>query len=360
MRAFLIGLFVFLFLFLAPSTFYTISESEQGVVLQFERPVRVIVNRVSDEEFEKIREEISGMGGKRVRVSRGAGLYMKVPFLQGVRRFDARLLTFDEEPSDVVTLEKIKPRIDSYARWRVRNPLLFYLSIQREDLAHGRLRDLIRSALRNEIGRHPFNELIRSTTREIVYSAAEFEDAEEMQTYHPPVRLGREAMMAKITEMCDQKAREYGIQILDVRVKRADLPPENASSVFERMKAERQRIATRFEEEGKREATKIRAETDRKVKVILAEAQKTDLEIRGRADAQAADIYANGFLEKLPTGEARQINGFNSDPDFFHFTRRLEALRASISSEDRLILSTDSPLFQILSGADALSPARKP
>lgn len=356
MKSLLIAVAVFLALFLAPSTFYVISETEQGVILKFSRPIKVIVNRVNDEDFSAISEEIqSASGGSQVKISRGPGLYMKVPFLHTLQRFDARLLEYDEEPSDVVTLEKIKPRVDSYARWRVRNPLRFMQSIQREELAGGRLRDIIRSTLRMELGRHYFHEVIRSSTRTIVYSTDSGE-AEETQAYHPPITVGREAIMETITKTCDAKAREYGMHIIDVRIKRADLPPENANSVFDRMKAERQRIATRFEEEGKREATKIRAETDRQVKVILAEAAKQDLEIRGRADAQAADIYANGFEETLPTGAKRKVEGYSADPEFYNLVRKLQTLETAINPDDRIILTTQSPLLEVFSGIGSKQP----
>lgn len=348
LRNFLVIVVVFLAVFLAPSTFFIISETEQAVVLTFNRPVRVILNRVSDEDFSEIASEIRTATDGGPRVARGPGLYMKIPFLQVLQKFDARLLEYDEEPSDVVTLEKIKPRVDSYARWRVRNPLRFLQSIQREELAGGRLRDLIRSTLRMELGRHSFHEVIRSTTRPIVYST-DSEEAEEVQTYHPPITVGREQIMATITKICDAKAREYGMQILDVRIKRADLPPENANSVFDRMMAERKRIATRFEEEGKMEATKIRAETDRQVRVILAEAQKTDLVIRGGADAQAADIYANGFNEKLPAGVTRKVEGYGSDPAFYNIFRKLQAIAMAVAPGDRVILTTESPLFEVFS-----------
>lgn len=349
MKPFLLAVVVFLALFLAPSTFYVINETEQGVILKFSRPIKVIVNRVNDTDFATISEEIqSASGGGRVRIARGPGLYLKVPFLHTLQRFDARLLEYDEEPSDVVTLEKIKPHVDSYARWRVRNPLRFMQSIQREELAGGRLRDIIRSTLRMELGRHYFHEVIRSSTRPIVY-ATDSDEGEETQAYHPPITVGREAIMETITKTCDAKAREYGMHIIDVRIKRADLPQENAKSVYDRMKAERDRIATRFEEEGKREATKIRAETDRQVKVVLAEAAKQDLEIRGNADAQAADIYANGFEETLPTGEKRKVEGFGADPDFFNLVRKLQTLEKAINPGDRLILTTESPLLEVFS-----------
>lgn len=356
MKPLLIAVVVFLALFLAPSTFYVISETEQGVILKFSRPIKVIVNRVDDSEYAAISGEIhSTSEGSRVKISRGPGLYMKIPFLHTLQRFDARLLEYDEEPSDVVTLEKIKPHVDSYARWRVRNPLRFMQSIQREDLAGGRLRDIIRSTLRLELGRHYFHEVIRSSTRPIVYTSDSGE-VEATQDYHPPITVGREAIMETITKTCDAKAREYGMHIIDVRIKRADLPKENADSVYDRMKAERDRIATRFKEEGKREATKIRADTDRQVKVVLAEAAKQDLEIRGNADAQAADIYANGFEETLLTGEKRKIEGYSADPDFYNLVRKLQTLENAINPGDRLILTTDGPLLEVFSGMGIKQP----
>jgi membrane protease subunit HflC len=198
--------------------------------------------------------------------------------------------------------------------------------------------------LRETLGRESHYEVIRSTTTPILVMGT-FED--EMRTYQLPVESGREELMRRITERCDAKARELGIKVTDVRVKRVDFQEENATSVYQRMTAERERIATRHLNEGIREAEIIRSGTDRRVKILLAEAEKTNLEVRGKADAEAARIYAEGFTETLPDGTTQRVNGFGDDPEFFEFVRKLEALKRSVNVGERLILSTESPLFQV-------------
>jgi len=340
-------------LILAPSTIFVVQETDQGVVWMFGKPVRVIVNRLTDTEYEKVKEGLAQNTDFKGSIARGPGLYLKWPFLHKFDRVDARLLEYDEAPSDVITLEKIKPHVDSFARWRILNPLLFIQQIQTEDAADPVLRQIIPSTLRQQLGQYKFHELVRSTTRPIIIASTE---GGEGRIYEEEVRLGREAIMARISKICDEKARPYGIRIIDVRIKRADLPQENANSVFERMKAERNRIATRFEQEGLREKVKIESDTDRQFRVILAEAARADLEIRGLADAEAAEIYASGFVQNLPDGTTRRIEGFGADPQFFHFLRRLQALEKTITGGDSLILTTDSPLFQVLT---SMEPYRK-
>ena len=162
--------------------------------------------------------------------------------------------------------------------------------------------------------------------------------------------------MRRITQVCDAKARGLGIKVTDVRVKRVDFLDENADSVYQRMIAERDRITTRHINEGLREAEIIRSDTDRRFKIILAEAEKTNLEIRGKADAEAARIYAEGFTETLPDGTTHKVDGYGDDPEFFEFVRKLEALKKSVSQGDRLILSTDSPLFQVFNPEEGTPP----
>jgi len=333
-----------IFVVLAPFVFYTIDETEQAVIQQFGKPIRVIVNRVSPGEFEEIAAEIRAATEASVNVGYGSGLYMRVPFIQTVRRMEARMLEFDEQPRDIVTVDKYQLNVDSYARWRIRNPLQFFLRVQDREKATLRLRAIVGSELRKELGRQSHYEIIRSSTNPIQVMGVR---EGEYELYSQRVKEGREVLMKKVTESCDDFARKYGIEVVDVRIKRADLPAENEQSVFRRMIEERNRIANRYRMEGSRESDIITSETDRKVKAMLAEAEKESLRIRGEADAEAAKIFWEGYDERLPDGGVQHVEGFGADPDFFKFYRSLQALKNSIGQQDRLILSSDSPLFEM-------------
>ncbi|MCA9413038.1 MAG: protease modulator HflC [Candidatus Omnitrophica bacterium] len=334
-----------LFVLFSPFIFFTIGETEQAVVIQLGKPVKVIVNPIHQNQFEEIAEEIRSATEASVSVGNGPGLYMRVPFIQTVEKVDARIIEFDEQPRDIVTVDKYQLSIDSYARWRIRNPLLFYLRVQDEAKATLRLRAVVGSELRKELGRQSHYEIIRSSTKPIQVMGIR---EGEYEIYNQPVHEGREVLMQKVTESCDLTSRKYGIEVVDVRIKRADLPMENAESVYRRMIEERNRIANRYRMEGERESNIIRSETDRTVKAMLANAEKERLRIRGDADAKAAQIYWEGYEETLEDGSTVMVEGFGSEPDFFKFYRSLQALKKTITQQDNLILSTDSPLFEYL------------
>ncbi|MCA9450168.1 MAG: protease modulator HflC, partial [Candidatus Omnitrophica bacterium] len=268
-----------LFIIVSPFVFYTIDETEQAVILQIGDPVRVIVNRVTPTEFEEIANEIREATQATVGVSYGSGLYMRIPFIQTVQRLEARILEFDEQPRDIVTVDKYQLSVDSYARWRIRNPLQFYLSVRDRSKATQRLRTIVGSELRKELGKKSHYEIIRSSTNPIQVMGAR---EGEYELYSQQVKEGREVLMANVTRNCNMTSRDqrYGIEVVDVRIKRADLPKENAESVYRRMIEERNRIANRYRMEGSRESDIITSETDRKVKTLLATAEKESLRIR--------------------------------------------------------------------------------
>ncbi|MCZ6700481.1 MAG: protease modulator HflC, partial [bacterium] len=191
------------------SSLFTVSEIQQGVVTQLGKPVRVVKN---------------------------PGLHFKLPFLQQVIFFDNRLLDYDSAPTEVVTKDKKALVVDNYSRWRIKDPLLMLQTVQNENGAQARLDDIIYSELRLELGLHSLIEIVASKRKEI---------------------------FSKVTASSNEKAKEYGIEIIDVRVKRADLPPENEKAVYGRMRAERQRSARQYRSEGKEEALKIRSKTDK-------------------------------------------------------------------------------------------------
>ncbi|MFQ6105180.1 MAG: protease modulator HflC [Candidatus Glassbacteria bacterium] len=245
--------------------------------------------------------------GKPVRTVREPGLYFKIPFpIQQVNRFDDRLLEYDSAPTEIITKDKKNLVIDNYALWRIIDPLKFMQAVRDENGAQSRLDDIIYSMLRVELGKYDLHDI---------------------------VAISREEIMETVTGMCNQKALEYGIEVLDVRIKRADLPEENEKHVFDRMRAERQRMANQYRSEGEEEATKIRAETDKEKVIILAEAYREAQKTKGEGDAEAARIYANAF------GRA---------PAFYEFVRTLEAYEQTIDENTTIVLSPEAEFFEYL------------
>lgn len=245
--------------------------------------------------------------GKYVRTVAEPGLHFKVPFLQNVHRFEDRVLEYDAAAAPIITSDKKHLDIDNYARWRIIDPLKLYQTVRDESGGQARLDDIVFSELREEVARHTLTEI---------------------------VSVNREAIMEKVHEQCAKKAKEYGIEVIDVRIKRADLPAEVARSVYERMKAERRRIAKKYRSEGEEEAVKIRATTDKEKTILLAESYRQAEKLKGEGDAEAITIYAQAF---------------EKDPEFFAFVRTLEAYKKSLASDTTIVLPSDSEFFRYLS-----------
>ncbi len=249
--------------------------------------------------------------GKFKREIKEPGLYFKVPFIQAVHRFEDRILEYDAAAAKILTKDKKYLLLDNYARWRITDPLKFYQTARNEVGAQARLDDIVFSEIREELGRHNFSEII--TTQ-------------------------REAIMDEVGSVCREKAKEYGIPIIDVRIKRADLPKEVERSVYARMKAERARKAKKYRAEGDEQAVMIRAETDKQETVILAEAYEKAEKIKGEGDGQATKIYAEAY---------------ERDSEFYAFLRTLEAYRKSLAKDTTVILSSDSEFLQYLSQTES-------
>lgn len=333
-------------------TLFTVNETQQAVILQLGRPVRVIVGNRTPGEMDTLRTWMEA-NAPGVSLTQGAGLYAKVPFLQQVTIFDDRVLEYDDDPADVVTRDKKHIQVDCYARWRIHNPLLFLRSVRTEREALSRLDDVIYSELRQELGKSDLINIVRSandpvglnsyvqlvnsmtlsdSTRDIVMSDGEV--VEIIPMLRVPPGEGREVILNRVTGNSRRLASQYGIHIIDIRIKRADLPPENQAAVFSRMQAERSRISTRYRAEGHRMARTILAETDLKVDSIISTAQRMSLSIQGRADSTAAAIYAQAY---------------QAYPDFYRFVRSLEALENLLDSTDTAILSTEGVFDLLLS-----------
>ncbi len=244
--------------------------------------------------------------GEPKRILQEPGLYFKVPVVQNLARFEKRVLTTDARTAEYLTLDKKRVLVDHVSRWRIQEPLEFYRSVRDQQRAMARLDDLISARLRQETAKHNFLDFVREK---------------------------REAIMAVVTKDTRETAKAFGIEVLDVRIKGLDLPQEVQASVFARMRAERERIAKRYRAEGEERAREIRAGADREREVILATAYETSQKLSGEGDAQAAAIYAQAF---------------GRDPEFYAFTRRLQAYEKILSTGTTLVLPPDSELLRYL------------
>ena len=262
------------------STIIIVDETEQMVILQFGKPVRTI---------------------------KEPGLNYKLPSpFQTSNSFEKRLLEYDVPPEEILSKDKKSLIIDNYVRWRITDPLLFLQTVAAVPTAKTRLDDIVYSELRQELGTHDMVEIITEN---------------------------RELIMEKVTKASNEETSKYGIEVIDVRIRRVDLPQENESSIYARMEAERKRQANKFRSEGEEEAQKIRAATDRDKTVILADAYKTAQQIRGEGEAKALDVYASSF---------------SKDPKFYEFIRTLETFEKVIDDKTTLVLPGDSKLFKEL------------
>ncbi len=244
--------------------------------------------------------------GKPVRNITSPGLELKAPFIQEVTYFDKRLLDYDSSAQEVITQDKKTILIDNFAKWRITDPLKVYQAFQTQRGALRRLDDIIYSELRVEVGRHDLSDIVSKTRSEV---------------------------MSLVTQRANEKAAVYGIEIQDVRIKRADLPEQNEKAVFARMQAERERQAKQYRAEGAEEAQKIRSEAEKDREIILAGAYKTSEELRGEGDAKAFKLYATAYRQ---------------DPKFFEFTRTMEAYKKSFKENATIVMSPDSEFFKYL------------
>jgi len=307
-------------LILLANSVFMIHETEQAVVTRLGRPVRVIQGGLFDEVGKKAFREVVRTGKEmEIPYVFGAGLYFKQPFIESVVKYENRILEYDSLPTDVVTADKKHLLVDNYAEWRIKDPLKFLQTVRTESGAQTRLDDIVYSVLREELARNSLIEIVRTSNR---------------PSFKRQIKNGRARIMQKVTEQCNHLAQEYGIEVIDVRIKRADLPTENMRAVFERMKAERERISKQFRSEGQEEAEKIKAETDRDVTILLAEARKEAEIIHGKADAEATRIYAEAYSQ---------------NEEFYLFMRSLEAIEKTISKKNTsIIISTGSTLYEYL------------
>ena len=276
----IISILLAISILLGLTSVFIVDETEQVVILQLGKPVRNITK---------------------------PGLNIKVPFpFQEKISFDNRLLEYDSPPAEVLSKDKKTLIVDNYVRWRIIDPLQFLKTVQAIPTALSRMDDIVYSELRRELGTHDMVEIITDN---------------------------REKIMEVITMASNVATKDYGIEVLDVRIRRVDLPNENEQSIYARMDAERKRQANKFRSEGEEEAQKIRASTEKDKTIILADAYKESERIRGEGDAKAIDIYAKSY---------------SADPKFYEFVRTLDTYKKIVDDNTTLVLPSDSRLFRSL------------
>ncbi|MFH1501567.1 MAG: protease modulator HflC [Candidatus Eisenbacteria bacterium] len=293
-----LGLIVF------SNSLYVIDMTEQVVVTQFGRPIG-----------DPIREP---------------GLRVKIPFIQKVNTFDKRVLEWDGSPDQIPTKDKKYIWVDTFARWRIADPLKFMQSVSSEMSAHARLDDVIDAVTRDLITGNELIEVVRNSNREMAASDTNVVASTEVEEL---IEVGRTAITREILARAAEQMPRYGIELVDVEIKRVNYVEEVRRKVYERMISERQRIAERYRSEGQGQSAEIRGQKEKELHRITSEAYRIAEEIRGDADAEAARIYAEAF---------------GRDPEFYTFLRTLESYGETIDKETSLILTTESEYFRLL------------
>lgn len=293
-------------LLVAANAAFVVQETEQVIKTQFGKPVGAPID--------------------------SPGLHFKVPFIQKVHKFDKRFLEWDGDATELTTKDKRFIFVDTYARWRITNPLLYFQRLRDERRAQSRLDDILEGETRNAIAKHRLVELVRSTNR----TPAQDESLPEAASVLEDIQVGREEVRTEILENAKSRTGDLGIEILDVQLKRINYVEEVRRKVYDRMIAERRRIAERYRSEGEGEAASIRGDIDRELKEIESEAYRQAQEIVGRADGEATEIYAAAYNR---SADSRQ---------FYEFIKSMETLVSTSDESTSLLLSTSGELYKFL------------
>ena len=298
----------------AVSALYTVNEVEQMIITQFGKPV-----------------------GEPITT---AGLKLKLPFIQELNPIDKRVLEWDGNPSDMPTKDKLYISVDLFARWRITDPLQYFLRLRDERSAQSRLDDILGSETRNAVAKHELIEIIRTTKDRKPLRDALLTEAErrlDMGTL-VPIKKGRKLVEQEIFTAAAEKVRVFGIELLDIRFKRINYNESVRPKIYDRMISERRQIAERFLSEGNGEAARIRGNRVRDLNKIQSEAYRAVEEIRGVADAKATEIYSAAYNQNKQSVE------------FYEFTRTMQSYKSIISENTTLVLSTGSDMFKFLKG----------
>lgn len=297
-RYFILAVFLVLLAVVSFGSFFVVNEGQQAIVTRFGKPVGEV---------------------------RYAGLGFKLPFIEEVHRFEKRILKWDGDPNQITTKEKKFIWVDTTARWRIKDPLRFYMTVASIAGAQSRLDDIIDSVVRDAISGNYLVDLVRGAT----YKPSSESSAEEI----PPTagRFTREQILAEITEKARASTPEYGIELIDVQVKRLNYIEKVLEKVYERMISERNKVAAEYRSEGEGTKAEILGEMEKELRRIRSEAFKTATEIKGKADARAAAIYAETY---------------SRDADFYAFFKTLESIEKTATGNNKMVISTDSDFYR--------------
>jgi membrane protease subunit HflC len=296
---------IFGVLLVVSGAIYIVDERQQVIITQFGKPVGDAISE--------------------------PGLKFKIPFVQKAQYFEKRFLEWDGDRNQLPTKDKRFIFVDTYARWRIVDPLQFFKRLRDLRSAQSRLDDILDGETRNTIARHNLIEAVRSSNREFE-RVSEMGDAGQ-DDMSQTIVIGRAGLEAEVLAAAKPSALDLGIEILDFRFKRLNYVPEVRREVYSRMVSERQRIAEQFRSEGEGESARINGERERELKRITSEAYRTAQEIKGKADGEAADIYAAAY---------------NRDPEFYRFLKTMEVYKSTLDKETVLLLSTDGELMRFL------------
>lgn len=300
-----LGFIVFIIII---SSAFVVNETEQVIITQFGKPVGNPINT--------------------------PGIKFKLPILQEANFFEKRFLEWDGDPNQVPTKDKRFIWVNTYARWRITDPLLFFQRLRDERGAQSRLDDILDGETRTAIANHNLVEVVRSTNRDFIASA-EFGEGEGDETFSK-IEIGREKITREILAAAAERTKDLGIELLDLRFKRINYVEEVRQKVYDRMITERKRIADKYRSEGQGEASRILGEKERELKRITSEAYKTSRTIIGEADAEATKIYARAYNQ---SAESR---------DFYRFLKTLETYESTFTKDDMLILSSENDFYKYL------------
>jgi modulator of FtsH protease HflC len=291
------------------SGLYTIEMHEQVIITRFQKPV----------------------GGAVIE----PGLHWKVPYVDKANFFEKRYLEWDGDPKEIPTLDKKYIWIDTYARWKIAEPLLFFQRVRNEEGAQNRLDDILNGNTRIKVANYNLIEIVRSSNREFKVPE-ELKGMEDLVKVDP-VLHGRDKIMHEILDISKDDAAQFGIELVDIRIKRINYIPSVRQKVYERMISERKRIAEKYRSEGKGESEKILGDMDKDLRRIRSEGFRKAQEIIGEADAKAAKIYADSY---------------NQAPDFYKFWKSMDTLKLTMDENSTLVLTTDGDLYKYLKGPE--------
>lgn len=302
-------IFAVALLIVISSALYILDERQQAIITQFGDPIGDAITN--------------------------AGLHIKIPFIQKVHYFEKRILEWDGDPKQIPTSDKRYIWLDTFSRWKIVDPLKFYQTVRNETFAHGRLDDIISGTTRDVISSNSLIELVRNTNRELIFTQ-EFEASSLEGVKEEPIDFGRSKIADQVFESSKPLVAEYGIELIDVNIKRINYVEEVRMKVYERMISERNKIAAKYRSEGQGNSAEILGRMQRELDQIQSEAYKKAQIIIGKSDAKAIKIYADAY---------------NRDPEFYQFLKTLETYEKTINEKNTLIMTTDSDYYKFIKKA---------